>query len=140
MIKVEHIIICFPKLRSLLKTVKNICLKIIYSLAVSMETWWVKRVPADNCLPSCLHLLETYLFWLSLSSFLVALPSRAETLNTEREHLIFICVYGNSHFYIICMLPKCIRSFFGIMPKIIKCILFIFILFIVVNNFIMIFE
>lgn len=133
MIKVEQIIVCFPRLRCLLKTVKKICLKMIYSLAVSMETWWVERIPPDNCLPSCLHLLETHLFWLSLLSFLIALPSRAETLNTECEHLIFICVYGTSHFYIIFMLRKCIWSFFGMMYGIIKCILFIFILFIVVK-------
>lgn len=64
-------------------------------------------------------------FWLSLPSFFIALPSRLETLNIECEHLIFISVNGNSHFYIIFMIPKCIWSFFGMMYEIIKCILFI---------------
>lgn len=124
MIKVKGIIVCFLRLRSLLKTVKNTYLKIIYSLAVSMETWWVERVPTDNCLPSCLHLVETHPFG-CLCQVFIALPSRLETLNIECEHLIFISVNGNSHFYIIFVIPKCIWSFFGMMYEIIKCILFI---------------
>lgn len=109
MIKVEQIMVCFPRLRSLLKTVKNICLKIIYSLAVSMETWWMESVPADNCLPSCLHLVETHLFGCLCQVFLLLyLPWQRPWI--QNVSIWFSSVFMEIHIFI---LSSCYPSAFG---------------------------